>query len=69
MSKVTDGLALAGAILPDLLGLARDLIGRHGSNVPAMKAEIARIRDYGTAWAAADERGRAELEQMRKAGG
>lgn len=69
MSKVTDGLAFAGAIMPELLGLARDLISRHNGDVDAAKAEMRRIRDYGTAWAASDERGRQELDQMRKAGG
>lgn len=69
MSKTSEVLDVVTAVLPDALGLIRDLIGRHGNNVPAIKTEIARIRDHGKAWEAADERGRAELDQMRKAGG
>lgn len=69
MSRTTEALEVVTAVLPEVMGLVRDLIGRHGSDVPAIKAELARIRDHGTAWAAADDRGRAELDQMRKAGG
>lgn len=54
------------AILQELIGLGVDLYKRFHGDAAAAVREIARVRQHGAQFEAADKAARAELEGMKK---